>query len=74
MIEFPPTVECIVEAYLSGVRIDSFLAKHLRNYTTWRLHRMVCEGLAKIDDQPADSANRVFRGQRVSISLIEPPD
>lgn len=74
MSEFPLTVECIVEAYLSGVRIDSFLTKHLRNYTSWRIHRMVTAGLAKIDDQPAAPDERVFRGQRVSLRLLEPPD
>ena len=74
MSEFPLTVECIVEAYLSGVRIDSFLSKHLRNYTSWRINRMVTAGLAKIDDQPAAPQDRVFRGQRVSLRLLEPPD
>lgn len=74
MSEFPLTVECIVEAYLSGVRIDSFLSKHLRNYTSWRINRMVTAGLAKIDDQPATPDDRVFRGQRVSLRLLEPPD
>ena len=74
MATYPLTIECIVEPYLSGVRIDSFLAKHLRNYTSWRLHRMVSAGLARIDDQPAEPADRVFPGQRVSLRLIEPPD
>ena len=74
MSEFPLTIECIVEAYLSGVRIDSFLSKHLRNYTTRRINRMVTAGLAKIDDQPAAPEDRVFRGQRVSLRLVEPPD
>lgn len=74
MAVYPPTIECIVEPYLSGVRIDSFLAKHLRNYTTWRLHRMVSGGFAKIDDQPADASDRVFQGQRVALQLVEPPD
>lgn len=64
----------IVEPYLSGVRIDSFLAKHLRNYTTWRLNRLVAAGAARIDDLPASADQRVFRGQRVSLRLIEPPD
>lgn len=72
--ELVPCVEFIVEPYLSGVRIDSFLAKQLRNYTPWRLHRMVTEGQARVDDFPADSNQRVFRSQRVSLSLIEPPD
>ena len=74
MSEFPLTIECIVEAYLSGVRIDSFLSKHLRNYTSWRINRMVTAGLAKIDDQPAAPEDRVFRGPRVSLRLVEPPD
>ena len=71
---FPLTIECTVEPYLSGVRIDSFLAKHLRNYTTWRLHRMVACGLARIDDQPAEPTDRVFPGQVVALKLVEPPD
>ncbi len=68
------TPEYIVEPYLSGVRIDSFLSRHLRNYTTWRLHRMVTQGLACIDDQPALGSDRVFRGQRIRVRLAEPPD
>lgn len=72
--ESPPKLEFIVEPYLSGVRIDSFLAKQLRNYTTWRLHRMVTAGLATVDDVPAEADQRVFRNQRVSLRLIDPPD
>ncbi len=71
---YPLTFEFAVEPYLSGVRIDSFLAKHLRNYTSWRLHRMVSAGLATIDDLPADPIDRVFPRQRVAIRLVEPPD
>ena len=67
-------LEFIVEPYLSGGRIDSFLAKQLRNYTPWRLHRMVTAGMAKVDDVPAAADQRVFHNQRVSIRLIEPPD
>ena len=51
-----PVVEFIVESFLSGSRIDTFLARHLRNYTTWRLHRLVAAGLAWIDDQPASAS------------------
>ncbi len=69
-----PEPEFIVEPYLSGVRIDSFLSKHLRNYTTWRLHRMVTAGLAQVNQLPADPLQRVFRGQSVRIRLVEPPD
>ena len=69
-----PEPEFLVEPYLSGTRVDSFLSRHLRNYSAWRLSRMVSEGLVKNEDQPAECSNRVFRGQRVRIRLIEPPD
>jgi 23S rRNA pseudouridine1911/1915/1917 synthase len=68
------TAEFTVEPYLSGVRVDSFLCKHLRNYTRWRLHRMVLARTVRIDDQVAQPDQRVFRGQRVAIRLVEPPD
>ena len=69
-----PVVEFIVESFLSGSRIDTFLARHLRNYTSWRLHRLVAAGLAAIDDHPAEPPDRVFTGQHVRIRLVEPPD
>jgi 23S rRNA pseudouridine1911/1915/1917 synthase len=70
----PLTVELIVEAYLSGKRIDSFLLRHLRNYTPFRMQRMVHAGLAMIDGMPVDLQQRVFEGQRVTLRLVEPPD
>ena len=69
-----PKLEFVVEPGLSGIRVDSFLARHLRNYTRWRLHRHVCEGLVAIDGLPAEPDQRVFRTQRVSLRLVEPPD
>ena len=66
--------EFIVEPCHSGIRIDSFLSRHLRNYTPWRIHRMVTSGLARIDDIPAAGTDRVFTQQRISIQLAEPPD
>ena len=68
------TMSFTVEPYLSGVRIDSFLAKQLRNYTTWRLHRMVVAGFARVNDLQTEPLQRVFRGQQVTIRLVEPPD
>jgi 23S rRNA pseudouridine1911/1915/1917 synthase len=65
--------EFIVEPYLTGVRIDSFLIRHLRNYTPFRMQRMICAGQATIDGVPV-RLERVFRGQRITIRLIEPPD
>lgn len=35
---------------------------------------MVCEGLVTINDFQAETDQRVFKGQTVSIRLIEPPD
>lgn len=70
----PPYFEFIVEKSLSGIRIDSFLAKHLRNYNTWRLQRIVSAGAVTIDFATAAQTDRVFRGQTVSIRLLEPPD
>ena len=71
---FPYTATCTVEKYLSGVRIDTFLAKHLRSYTTWRLHRMVRAGAATVNGLAAEPARRVFAGEQVAIRLLEPPD
>ncbi|MEX0702473.1 MAG: RluA family pseudouridine synthase [Planctomycetales bacterium] len=63
-----------VEPYLHGVRIDSFLVKHFRNYTPFRMQRIVRAGAVTIDAAPAVPADRVFNGQRVGVRLIEPPD
>lgn len=66
--------EVTVEKYLHGVRIDSFLIKHFRNYTAWRIQRMVRAGAVKLEGIRADTDSRVYRGQRVEIRLVEPPD
>ena len=66
--------ELTVESYLSGTRIDRFLVRHFRNYTPFRMQRMVRAGLAKIDEATVGPDHRVFAGQRVSIRLLEPPD
>ena len=71
---FPLTAELIVEEYLHGVRIDSFLARHFRNYTPFRMQRMVRAGLVRLEGITAESDDRVYKGQRVEIRLLEPPD
>jgi 23S rRNA pseudouridine1911/1915/1917 synthase len=71
---FPFTVELVVERYLSGVRIDSYLARHFRNYTPWRLQRIVTAGQVKIDGNTVEITERVYYGDSVSVRLIEPPD
>ncbi len=70
----PPCLELFVETYLRGNRIDSFLLKHLRNYSPWRIQRIIQAGGAAIDDEPAELTSRVYPGQRVSVRLFEPPD
>ena len=71
---YPFSAELVVESYLHGVRIDSFLNKHFRNYTQYRLQRMVRAGQAAIEGVTAEPDDRVFRGQTVQVRLIEPPD
>lgn len=69
-----PTFEFIVESELSGVRIDSFLIKHLRNYNSWRIQRITRAGGVTINETLATQADRVFAGQQVRVKLLEPPD
>jgi 23S rRNA pseudouridine1911/1915/1917 synthase len=71
---YPFSAELVVEAYLRGVRIDSFLVKHFRNYTPYRMQRLVRAGQVKIEGVIAESDSRVYPGQSVSVRLIEPPD
>jgi 23S rRNA pseudouridine1911/1915/1917 synthase len=66
--------ELIVEPFLSGKRIDTFLSRHFRNYSIYRLQRIVRSGAVRINDVPADNDSRVYRDQRVSLRLLEPPD
>lgn len=68
------TLEFVVEPYLSGVRVDSFLCKHLRNFTEWRLARMIEAGAASVRGDVIGLTRRVFCGEEVSVRLIEPPD
>ena len=75
MTPFAPLVlEFTVEKPCNGIRIDSFLGRHLRNYTPYRLQRMIRAGLASRDGGRIDLETRVFAGDQVSIRLTEPPD
>jgi 23S rRNA pseudouridine1911/1915/1917 synthase len=66
--------ERVVDPYLHGVRIDSFLVRAFRNYTSFRMARMVRAGLVTIDGETAVDWQRVRGGQRVTVRLAEPPD
>ena len=70
----PFFAELIVEPFLTGKRIDTFLGRHFRNYSSYRLQRIVRAGEVRINDVAANNDSRVYRDQRVSIRLIEPPD
>ena len=70
----PMHATAIVEGYLSGTRVDTFLARHLRSYTAWRLHRLVRAGQVTINGTVAGVDQRVFTGESVSVRLLEPPD
>jgi 23S rRNA pseudouridine1911/1915/1917 synthase len=73
-VPYPFTAEVTVENYLHGVRIDSFLVRHFRNYTPFRMQRMVRAGQVKIEGMRAATDDRVYKGQSVEVRLIEPPD
>ncbi|MFM8583179.1 MAG: RluA family pseudouridine synthase [Planctomycetaceae bacterium] len=75
MTEFQPfTASLTVEAYLQGVRIDSFLVRHFRNYTPYRMQRLVRAGQVRVEGIVAETHTRVYKGQQVSVCLLEPPD
>jgi 23S rRNA pseudouridine1911/1915/1917 synthase len=71
---YPFTAELTVENYLHGVRIDSFLVRHFRNYTSYRMQRLVRAGQVRIEGVLAETDDRVYKGQSVTVRLVEPPD
>lgn len=73
-VAYPFTAELTVENYLHGVRIDSFLVRHFRNYTPYRMQRLVRAGQVCIEGVVAASEHRVYKGQSVKVRLVEPPD
>lgn len=73
-MEYPFTAELTVESYLHGVRIDSFLVRHFRNFTPYRMQRLVRAGQVRIEGVVADTSDRVYKGQAVQVRLLDPPD
>lgn len=69
-----PSLMFRVEQLLNGVRIDTFLSRHLRNYTPFRLQRMIAAGCVQVDAVVVDLDTRMRTGQWVTIRLVEPPD
>ena len=69
-----PECEFIVEFFFQGKRIETFLGKHLRNWSPWLLQRMIKSGCVRVNDTPTDCNYRVQPGETVRIKLICPPD
>ncbi len=70
----PFRARLVVESDLAGTRIDHFLVEHFRNYTKWRMQRLVRAGAVRIEGVPADGDARVYEGQHIEVRLLEPPD
>ena len=69
-----PVFEFIVEAFLHGKRIETFLARHLRNHSTFCIQRLVTAGCVWINDFPASLDTRVRLGETVRVVVSCPPD
>ncbi len=69
-----PEVHFAVADYLGGRRIDAVVARQLRNYTRFRIHRLVRAKAVQVDGHTADLAQRVYPGQQITARLLEPPD
>ncbi len=70
----PPVCEFVVESFFRGKRIETFLGKHLRNWSPWLLQRMVQHGCATANDAPIGCDHRVQPGELIQIRLLSPPD
>ena len=70
----PHICEFVVESFFRGKRIETFLGKHLRNWSPWRLQRMVQQGCATSNDAPIGCDYRVQPGELIRIRLLSPPD
>lgn len=70
----PLVVEFVVEAHFRGKRIDSFLEKQLRNYTSYQIHRLVNAGCVMVDGLPIGPLFRLKTNDVVTVRLICPPD
>ncbi|MDA0589764.1 MAG: RluA family pseudouridine synthase [Planctomycetota bacterium] len=70
----PLICEFRVEAFVKGRRIETFLGRHLRTYTSWRIQRMIQAGCVTVNDAPAELSHRVRPNEVVRIRLASPPD
>ena len=70
----PPSVKLTVEPYQSGMKVDAFLAQHLRNYPVWKLQRLATWGAIEVGLQPVSHLRRLRTGETVHVRLLEPPE
>ena len=70
----PFICEFRVESFVKGRRIETFLNRHLRTYTSWRIQRMLKAGCVTVNDAPAEMSHRVKPGEIIRIRLPSPPD
>lgn len=73
-ISGPLVCEFVVEDFFRGKRIDTFLGKHLRNYSPFNLQRMIKAGCVTVNDVPAETQYRVRPNELIRIRLLSPPD
>jgi len=70
----PPLCEFVCDLVLRGRRIDTFLEKHLRNYSTFAVQRLIRAGCVTVNDETVPLAYRVHNNDTVRVRLIAPPD
>lgn len=70
----PVICEFVVESFLGGKRIDTFIGKHLRNWSTFRIQRMVQAGCIRVNDARVTIEYRVRPNDLVHIRVVSPPD
>lgn len=73
-LSHPVECEFVVEFFLNSKRIDTFLARHLRNWSLYRIQRMVQAGCVCVNCAPVTIEYRVRPNDVVRIRLLSPAD
>jgi 23S rRNA pseudouridine1911/1915/1917 synthase len=69
----PYVFHFVVDTVHHGLRVDTFLAARLRNYTPARLQRLAAAGCVAVDGGVCPPDRRVFLGEEIAVRLAEPP-
>ena len=71
----PRPVRLTVTAADAGVRVDTFLHRHLRNHSPARLARLALAGAVTLaDGRPVTPRHRVTAGETLAVAPRDPPD